>query len=78
MLIGLLVAALLPLIASILISLLQMNNMNGQARSTSSAALIGSAQQSLQTQVANIDQTISKQTQLIANTTQELAIYAGD
>ena len=76
-LIGLLVAALLPLIASILISLLQMNNMNGQARSTSSAALIGSAQQSLQTQVANIDQTISKQMQLIANTTQELANYAG-
>lgn len=76
-LIGLLVAALLPLIASILVSLFQMNTMNSQVRSTSSAALISSAQQSLQTQAANIDQTISKQLQLIANTTQELANYAG-
>jgi methyl-accepting chemotaxis protein len=76
-LIGLLVAALLPLIASILVSLFQMNNMNSQVRSTSSAALINSAQQSLQTQAANIDQTISKQMKLIANTTQELASYAG-
>jgi methyl-accepting chemotaxis protein len=76
-LIGLLVAALLPLLASILVSLFQMNNMNSQARGTSSSALIGTAQQSLQTQAANIDQTISKQMQLIANTTQELANYAG-
>jgi methyl-accepting chemotaxis protein len=76
-LIGLLVAALLPLIASILIFLYQMNTMNGQARSTSSDALINNAQQSLQVQAANIDQTISKQMQLIANTTQELANYAG-
>ncbi len=75
-LIGLLVAALLPLIASILVTLYQMNNMNSQARSTSSAALIANAQQSLQTQAHNIDQTISAQMQLIANTTQELASYA--
>ncbi|HEY7349339.1 MAG TPA: methyl-accepting chemotaxis protein [Ktedonobacterales bacterium] len=76
-LIGLLVAALLPLIASILISLFQMNTMNSQARSTSSTALMTNAQQALQTQASNIDQTISKQMQLIANTTQELANYAG-
>jgi methyl-accepting chemotaxis protein len=75
-LIGLLVAALLPLIASILVTLYQMNTMNSQARSTSSAALINNAQQSLQTQVHNINQTISTQMQLIANTTQELANYA--
>ncbi len=75
-LIGLLVVALLPLIASILVTLYQMNNMNSQARSTSSAALITNAQQSLQTQVHNIDQTISTKMQLIANTTQELANYA--
>src|SRR5579871_2731383 len=75
-LIALLVAALLPLIASILVSLYQMNNMNSQARSTSSAALITNAQQALQTQVHNIDQTISAQMRLIANTTQELANYA--
>jgi methyl-accepting chemotaxis protein len=76
-LIGLLVAALLPLIASILLSLAQMNSMNSQARSTSSTALMSNAQQSLQIQAANIEQTISKQMQLIINTTQELANYAG-
>jgi methyl-accepting chemotaxis protein len=76
-LLGLLVAALLPLVASILISLTQMNRLSGQARSTSSDALTSNAQQALQTQVGNLATTIGQHMQLIANTTQELANYAG-
>ncbi len=76
-LLGLLVAALLPLVASILISLFQMSRLSDQARSTSSSALTSNAQQALQTQAGDLDLTTSQHMQLIANTTQELATYAG-
>ncbi len=75
-LLGLLVAALLPLIASVAVSLIQMNRLNDQARSTSSMALTGNAQQALQTQANNLATNTSQRIQLIANTTQELANYA--
>ena len=76
-LVGLLIAALLPLLASILVSLMQINSMNNQSVSTGSSALSANAKQALQTQSSDISQTTSKQMQLIANTTQELANYAG-
>lgn len=76
-LVGLLIAALLPLLASILVSLMQINSMNSQSISTGSSALSTNAEQALQTQSSDISQTTSKQMQLIANTTQELANYTG-
>ena len=74
-LLGLLVAALLPLVASILISLFQMNRLNDQAHSTSSTALTGNAQQALQIQANDLAATTSQRIQLITDTTQELANY---
>jgi methyl-accepting chemotaxis protein len=75
-LVGLLIAALLPLLASILVSLMQINSMNNQSISTGSSALSDNTKQALQTQASDISQTTSKQMQLIANTTQELANYS--
>ncbi|HEX6779347.1 MAG TPA: methyl-accepting chemotaxis protein [Ktedonobacterales bacterium] len=76
-LVGLLIAALLPLLASILVSLMQINSMNSQSISTGSDALSSNAKNALQVQAGDLSQTTSKQLALIANTTQELANYAG-
>ncbi|HEY7123675.1 MAG TPA: methyl-accepting chemotaxis protein [Ktedonobacterales bacterium] len=73
---GLLVAALLPLIASILISLSQIDRMNTQSISTGSAALSNNAKQALQTQAQDIALTTGQKLNLIGQTTQELANYA--
>jgi methyl-accepting chemotaxis protein len=76
MLAGLLVAALLPLIASILISLSQIDRMNNQSIGTGSAALSTDAKQALEKQAQGIAQTTSQKLILISRTTQELASYA--
>ncbi len=76
-LVGLLIAALLPLLASILVSLMQINSMNQQSISTGSGALSDNAKTALQVQAGDLSLTTSKQLSLIANTTQELANYAG-
>jgi methyl-accepting chemotaxis protein len=75
---GLLVAALLPLVASIVISLSQIDRMNNQSISTGSAALSTNAKQALQTQAQDIAQTTGQKLTLIGQTTQELANYAAD
>lgn len=73
---GLVVAALLPLIASILISLSQIDRMNSQSISTGSAALSNNAKQELRTQAQDIALTTGQKLTLIGQTTQELANYA--
>ncbi len=76
-LIGLLVVAFLLLVGSLGAGFIQLDRMKAQNSNPSSNAASRNAQEALQTQAHDLAQTLSQRMRLIANTTQELANYAG-